>query len=131
MISSMLGGIIYFADNFRGPMTAVKLKQGTEYGLFKDGECVIRYDLAPFCEIVTPRTILIGPSDLVRSLPNVSEASERLDFCAGDTMAVFRVIFDVQLPGHTPDLGNPMFLEYDFFDALMLEDEPSSSRFLC
>jgi hypothetical protein len=37
----------------------------------------------------------------------------------------FRFVFDVQLPAHETVFGNPIFLEYEHFQAVVVDDAPS------
>jgi hypothetical protein len=131
----MLGGIIYFVNRLPMGETNVKLKNVVEYGMFTIGQWSAKAESAPFCEIVTERAILTFPSNYVPSIPDIPQFSERFDFlissvvnfCAGELDRVLRFVFDIQLPGHNPVIANPIFLEYDYFAPLVLDEEPSSA----
>jgi hypothetical protein len=135
VICSMLGGMIYFVNRFPLSQTTVTLTNVTEYGIFRDGEWTAGYDVAPFCEILTQKTILTCPADMVHLIRDLSKSCERIDsliaavvgFCGGDEGMVFRIVFDVHLPGHAPVFRRVIFLEYDFFAPLLVDDAPSSS----
>jgi hypothetical protein len=133
-IGSMLGGIIYFVNHSPLPDIKVKLERVSPYGIFSNGRWSHPYGSAPFCEIVTEHAIFTVPSTLIDSIPNLASFLERFNqlsqavvtFCAGSDDLLFRIVFDVHLPFHHPVFGTLMFLEYDFFEPVLIDAAPSS-----
>jgi hypothetical protein len=131
-IAWMLGGIVYIVN--RAPLgeLPVRLTNVSQHGVFREGKWSAPYDIAPFCEIYTQFAALTVPSAFVPQIDmdgfcaRFDDLIGRVvDFTGTDRRSAFRLVFDIQLPAHETVFGDPIFLEYEHFAAVVVDDAPS------